>query len=141
MFTLRTLGIGCYFLAFAVVLLFAVMYLWRNAFMPYHQQAVCRPWHEVDPAMQQLLLALIHALGFAWLAWLLCCVFLLILLLSSPFDPGVWLLFQSLILLALVAPVLVAAGLRRRTGAKTPVAGGVVAAFFSTLGFTLLLMS
>lgn len=141
MFALRTLGIGCYFLALLIVLLFSVAYLRRTSFMPYHQQAVCRPWHDIDPMMQKLLLALIHALGFAWFSWLLCCVFLLILLLSTPFEPGVWLIFQAVVLLSLVAPAIVAYGLKRHTGARTPVAGGLAAALLSSLGLVLLLVS
>ncbi|WP_273908515.1 hypothetical protein [Enterobacter bugandensis] len=90
--------------------------------------------------MQQLILALMHALGLAWLSWLVFCVYLLTLLLSGPVV--VWQLatFQLLYLFSAVAPVAVAARLRRLTGARTPLASGLVAAIFSLLGFACILL-
>jgi len=91
--------------------------------------------------MQKLLLALMNALGIAWLSWLFFCVYLLIILLSGPVL--IWQLatFQSLYLLSAMAPVYVAIRLRMQTGAKTPVAGGVIAAVLSVLGFVCILLS
>lgn len=47
---------------------FGLIYLFRNSFMPYHSVAVGKDWDAVDPAMQVLLLALIHAAGGAMVA-------------------------------------------------------------------------
>ena len=62
------LAFGCYLLAFFIVCLFAAAYLKRSDFMPYHGQAVDRPWAQIDPRMQVLLMALIRVVGAAWIA-------------------------------------------------------------------------
>ncbi|WP_273908643.1 hypothetical protein [Enterobacter bugandensis] len=85
--------------------------------------------------MQKLLLALMKALGMAWLSWVFLCVYLLIILLSGSINFWQLAIFQILYLLSAIAPVFVAIRLRIQTGAKTPVAGGVMAAVLSVLGF------
>lgn len=134
-------GMICYILSLALILTFSMLYIFRSSFMPYHRDAVNCQWHEVDIRMQKLLLALMNALGIAWLSWLFFCVYLLIILLSGPVL--IWQLatFQSLYLLSAMAPVYVAIRLRMQTGAKTPVAGGVIAAVLSVLGFVCILLS
>ena len=134
-------GITCYVLSLALVLAFSAFYLFRPSFMPYHGDAVQRPWHDVDSRMQLLLLALMRALGMAWLSWLLISAFLLLLLLSKPVIFWQLATFQLLYLLAAIAPVVVAMRLRRQTGARTPVVSGALAALLSVLGFACITLS
>ena len=134
-------GIICYILSLALVLAFSMIYIFRSSFMPYHRDAVQRQWYEIDTRMQQLLLALMSALGMAWLSWFFLCIYLLIILLSGPVILWQLAIFQILYLLSAIAPVFVAIRLRMQTGARTPVAGGVLAAVLSVLGFTCILWS
>ncbi|HEI8868901.1 hypothetical protein [Serratia sp. AKBS12] len=90
--------------------------------------------------MQKLLLALMKALGMAWLSWFFFCVYLLIILLSGPVILWQLAIFQIIYLLSAIAPVFVAIRLRMQTGAKTPLAAGVMAAVLSVVGFTCILL-
>ena len=128
-------GIICYILSLMLVFTFSMFYIFRSSFMPYHRDAVERQWNEIDNRMQKLLLALMKALGMAWLSWVFLCVYLLIILLSGSINFWQLAIFQILYLLSAIAPVFVAIRLRIKTGAKTPVAGGVMAAVLSVLGF------
>ena len=128
-------GIICYILSLMLVFTFSMFYIFRSSFMPYHRDAVERQWNEIDNRMQKLLLALMKALGMAWLSWIFLCVYLLIILLSGSINFWQLAIFQILYLLSAIAPVFVAIRLRIQTGAKTPVAGGVMAAVLSVLGF------
>ncbi|HGM5813168.1 hypothetical protein QP585_24075 [Serratia ureilytica] len=134
-------GVICYVLSLALVLLFSILYIFRSSFMPYHQNAVQRQWHEVDLRMQKLLLALMHALGVAWLSWFFFCVYLLTILLSGPVLMWQLVVFQAFYVFSTLAPVTVAIRLRLQTGAKTPVVGGAMAAALSVLGFICILLS
>jgi hypothetical protein len=58
----------CYLVVAVLGLGFALMYLFRGEFMPYHSIAVGNSWDEVDPAMQVLILALMRVSGGGWLA-------------------------------------------------------------------------
>ncbi len=134
-------GLSFYILSLGLVLAFSIRYIFRPTFMPYHRDAVQREWQDIDTRMQKLLMALINALGMAWLSWLFVCVFLLIILLSGPVIFWQLALFQFLYLLGAIAPVFVAIRLRMQTGAGTPVIGGVMVAALSVMGFICVLMS
>lgn len=134
-------GMICYILSLTLVLTFSMIYIFRSSFMPYHRDAVQRQWHEIDTRMQKLLLALMNTLGMAWLSWIFICIYLLIILLSGPVIFWQLATFQIMYLLSAIAPVFVAIRLRMQTGAKTPVAGGVMAAVLSVLGFICILLS
>jgi hypothetical protein len=62
------LAFGCHFLATLILAIFAIVYLFRSEFMPYHSVAVGMSWSEVDPAFQVVILALMRATGGACLA-------------------------------------------------------------------------
>lgn len=130
-------GAGCYVAAFAIVLAFALAYLTRRRFMPYHRAVADQSWDSLSPRLRLLLLALMRALGAAWLA----CVGGGALLLNESVltRPGVaaLALFQAYCLLAFAPPLAIAAGLRRVTGASTPIAGAAAALVLSLLGFAL----
>ena len=79
------LAFGCHLLATLILAAFAVTYLFRSEFMPYHSVAVGMPWAEVGPSYQVLILALMRSVGGACLA----VVVLLLILLFVPFRQGV----------------------------------------------------
>lgn len=135
------LALTSYLMAFAIVLVFAIAYLKRSEFMPYHRIAVGQSWDEVDSRMQVLLLALIRIAGSAWLALVLASVFLLHLLFSDVRAWWEWLAFQVFCLIAVIPPVAVAAYVRRRTAAPTPVRIGSVAVVLCLLGFVFAVLS
>lgn len=130
-------GAGCYVAAFAIVLAFALAYLTRRRFMPYHRAAADQSWDSLSPRLRLLLLALMRALGAAWLA----CVAGGALLLNEWVltRPGfaALALLQAYCLLAFGPQIAIAAGLRRATGARTPVAAAAAALVLSLLGFAL----
>ena len=81
------LAFGCHLLAVLVLAAFAVTYLFRSEFMPYHAVAVGMPWADVATPFQVLILALMRAVGAACLA----VVVLILILLFVPFRQGaVW---------------------------------------------------
>ena len=136
------LAFGCYLLAFFIVCLFAAAYLKRSDFMPYHGQAVDRPWAQIDPRMQVLLMALIRVVGAAWIALTGAGVMLAwLIFFGGHFALPQLLAFQLFCLVATLPPVLVASGVRRRTGARTPVPAGAAVVLLSVIGFVLALLS
>ena len=58
----------CYGLTALIALGFGLIYLTRSQFMPYHRDALQRDWHELDPQIQTLILALMRVAGGGWLA-------------------------------------------------------------------------
>lgn len=135
-----TYGVIFYSLSLALILVFSVLYISRSSFMPYHRDAVQRPWQEVDTRMQQLLMALMRTIGIAWLSWVSFSICILFLLLSEPLIIWQLITFQLLYLFSALAPVCIAMRLRTQTGAKTPVIAGAVAAALSILGFICILL-
>jgi len=59
------------YLSATILLVYGLIYLLRNRFMPYHSEAVSLNWEEVNPAMQFLLIALMRAIagGFISMAF------------------------------------------------------------------------
>ncbi len=136
------LAFGCYLLTFFIVSLFAAAYLKRSDFMPYHGLAVGLPWKEVEPRMQLLLMALIRVVGAGWIALAGAGVMLAwLIFFGGHFALPQLLAFQLFCLFATVPPVLVASGVRRRTGARTPVPAGVAVVLLSVIGFVLALLA
>ena len=110
----------CYGLVTLCSLAFGALYLVRSSFMPYHRAAVGKPWHELDPRLQALLLGLMRVAG----GGLLTGGIALAILLLIPFREGeAWSRWAvPLIGFLLVLPTLYATVyIRLRTGARTPV--------------------
>ncbi|MEG1042876.1 MAG: hypothetical protein RSE94_23465 [Pseudomonas sp.] len=138
---LTWLALSAYLLAFLVVATFAMIYVNRARFMPYHSQAVARPWSELDPRVQLLMLAFMRIVGWAWLA--ATCAGLMFLYLVFFEFPGLLQLlgFQGFCLL-MIAPVIVVSGhVQRQTGAKTPWLAGVLVALLTVAGFVVALLT
>lgn len=135
------LALGCYALAFLVVAGFAVAYLKRSDFMPYHRIAVGRDWDAIDRPTQVLLMALIRVTGAAWLALALAGFLLLYLLFSSGLVASHLLAFQVFCLAAMLPPVAVALHVRKQTQAPTPVAAGAMVVALASAGFAFAVVS
>ena len=60
-------SLACHSLAALILVAFGVVYLSRSEFMPYHAAAMGSDWVSVDGGTQQVLLALMRALGGACL--------------------------------------------------------------------------
>lgn len=134
-------GLLCYGLAFAIVLGFAVAYLTRRQFMPYHRIATGQPWDSLAPGMQALVLALMRAAGAAWLAAVVAAAMLAYpLLISRPSAASVA-LFQAYCVLALGPPLAIARSVRRATGAPTPTRSAAAMLALSLLGGALCALS
>jgi hypothetical protein len=138
---LSWLALLSYVLGFLLVLVFAVAYLKRSEFLPYHRIAVGRNWSEVDPRMQVLLLALIRVAGSAWLALVLAAIFFLYVVFARPASLWQLLAFQCYCLAAVVPPVVVAIHVRKQTAAPTPVTAASMVVVFCMLGFAFALYS
>jgi hypothetical protein len=135
------LALISYALAFLIVVAFSTAYLKRSDFMPYHGIAIDRRWSEVEPRMQVLLLALIKVAGSAWLALALAGIFLLCLLFSRNGELTQLIVFQLFCLIAVTPPVAVAAYVRKKTNAPTPVRSGSLVVLLTLFGFTFAVLS
>lgn len=60
-------------------LLFAGLYLFRPEFMPYHEVAAGRPWTEIEPEFQVLILALMRVSGGGFLATSVAIIIMILL--------------------------------------------------------------
>ena len=78
------IAFGCHFTAALLLGIFGLVYLFRSEFMPYHAVAVAREWRAVEHPFQILILALMRAVGGAWLATSLA----IFILLFVPFRQG-----------------------------------------------------
>ena len=68
-----------YSLVALVLILFGLIYLLKNQFMPYHSEALGLSWSELEPKKQILILALMRAVGGGFLATGLAMLILLII--------------------------------------------------------------
>lgn len=81
LFLISFISYGCVAL---VSILFGLIYLTKNQFMPYHAEALGLSWSELEEKMQVLLLALMRAAGGGFLATGLA----ISILLMIPFRAG-----------------------------------------------------
>ena len=72
----------CYGLNAFVALIFGVIYVTRSQFMPYHSLALAKPWSEVEPNTQTLILALMRVAGGGFIATGIA----IVVLLCIPFQ-------------------------------------------------------
>ena len=135
------LALVSYASAFLIIIIFSIAYLSRSDFMPYHSIAVARPWSEVEPRMQVLLLALIKVTGWAWLAVATAGFLLLYLLLWKNGGLEQLIVFQLYCLIAVTPPIAVAFYVRQKTQAPTPIRSGSLVVILTLLGFTFALLS
>ena len=117
---MQLLGLCAFGLAGLLALLFGLRYLFTREFMPYHAAVLGKPWTQLEPRLQAIILGMLRVaagglLGFG------CTLFWLLL----PLQRGeAWAAWAALtISLVVTGPVLyVVVWLRRVSpGAKTPV--------------------
>ena len=73
----------CYGIVALISFVFGVIYLTRPQFMPYHSLALGKPWSEVEPNIQILILALMRVAGAGFVATAIAVTILL-----RPFKAG-----------------------------------------------------
>ena len=56
------------YLAATIILIFGIIYLFKNSFLPYHSEALSLEWNEVESSTQYLILALMRAVAGGYLA-------------------------------------------------------------------------
>jgi len=64
------------FLGATILLVFGLIYLFRNSFMPYHSAAVSMEWAQLGPASQYLILALMRATSGGFISSAFAMIFL-----------------------------------------------------------------
>jgi hypothetical protein len=135
----RSAAFACYALFSLCAIAMGIAYLSRSRFMPYHEEALGRPWQELDPRLQALLLALMRAAGGGLVVGGVGTAILLLI----PFRAGDgWSLWAiPLIGLLTVLPTLRATILvRSRTGAHAPVWASLAGIGLIALGLILSLL-
>ncbi|MCX2901050.1 hypothetical protein [Pseudomonas mandelii] len=135
------LALASYSLVFLIVVTFALVYLRRSDFLPYHSIATARTWDQLDSRMQLLIMALIKVAGWAWLALAIAGFSLLYLLFTGNAAVTQLVMFQVFCLVAVTPPVAIAIYVRNKTAAPTPIRSGSLVVVLTLLGFTFALLS
>jgi hypothetical protein len=126
----------CYGLSAILSMLFGIIYLVRSKFMPYHQEALNKPWQQLDQNLRVLLIGLMRTAGGGLLATGTSVAILLLI----PFRAGeFWSIYSIPVIGLLVAiPTLYATALiRLRTHAHTPVVASSLGVGLLVIGFIL----
>ena len=131
-------ALACYALSLVAPLSFGLIYLFRPEFLPYHAAAIGQAWHEVQPEVQVLVLALMRVVGASNLA----IAFIGMVVLMVPFRRGAlwarW-AFPVMELIAASGSLYATWYVQYHTGAPTPwrlvlaAVGLVVAGFIISL--------
>jgi hypothetical protein len=122
---MQIVALGSIVLAAVLALAFGVRYLLTKSFMPYHAAVVGKPWAELEPRLQIIILGMLKVAGGGFLGYGVSLLWLLL-----PLQRGeAWAAWAALtVSLAVVAPVLyVVVSLRRiEPRARTPIVPAVV---------------
>jgi hypothetical protein len=114
-------SVACVGLAAVLALAFGVRYLLTKAFMPYHAAVLGKPWTDLEPRLQTIILGMLKVAGAGLLGYGLALLWLLL-----PLQRGEpWAAWAVLVVsLAVVGPILhVVISLRRlEPSARTPIA-------------------
>jgi hypothetical protein len=89
----------CYLLSLIFLIIFGLIYLFRQEFMPYHAVAVGKSWSELDPAFQILFLASMRVVGGSFLAT--ACA--MGVLLFKPFRQGMRWAYRAIPVIGLIS--------------------------------------
>lgn len=135
------LALVSYSLAFLIIVVFALVYLRRTDFLPYHSIATARTWDKVDSRMQLLIMALIKVAGWAWLALAIGGFSLLYLLFTRKAEVAQLVMFQAFCLVAVTPPVAIAIYVRNKSAAPTPIFSGSLVVALTLLGFSFAMLS
>ncbi|QXI40527.1 hypothetical protein [Pseudomonas xantholysinigenes] len=135
MSTMMLTSSAFYGAALFVALGIAAVYCTRRQILPYHRVALARSWLDLDQRQQLLLLALVHLLGWAWVAIAFAGFILLYAWLLQPDQPGLVMALQALILLGTAPVIHVSSRVRRGTGASPPTIVSWIVLGLSLVGF------
>jgi hypothetical protein len=131
--TARLAAFACYAAAALFAVAFGAVYMLRSSFMPYHEEALAKPWQQLEPRLQALLLGLMRTTGGGMLVGGVSAGILLLI----PFRGGErwsdWAI-PSIGLLTVLPSLYATLLVRSRTGAHTPVWAGAAAVGLIALG-------
>lgn len=137
--TLRIIALILYSLSLLSGMVYGVVYLMRDRFMPYHRAALGRPWEELDLPTRTLLLALMKTAGGGALGCAVTGAFVL----AGPFIAGErwanWALLAT-ILCSFVPAVYATFLVHAKTGANTPRVPALAVLVMGALAFMLCLV-
>ena len=126
----------CYGLCALGWMLVGITYLVHSTFMPYHQEALGKPWQQLDQNLRVLLIGLMRSVGGGLLATGVS-VALLILI---PFRAGEsWAIYSipAILLLSAIPALYANTLIRSQTHAHTPFFGTSIVIGLSVIGFIL----
>jgi len=124
----------CFFLVVLIGLIFASLYLFRKRFMPYHAEAVGKPWIELDQNIRVLIIALMRVVGGGWLV---ASLVIGLIFYFSFLNGESWAAWAILLAgLSVTIPTLIATLIvRTRTYGKPPVFAAILAILLLLTGF------
>ena len=139
MSTTLIISSSCYGLVALISIIFGLIYLLRNQFMPYHSEAVGYSWAEIEPNLQILIIALMRVAGGGFLATGLA---VFILLMISWKGEAIWASYAiSAIALCTSIGTLYATWLvKTKTPGKSPFGLSLLALVLTIIGFIFSLM-
>ncbi|MEM8720354.1 MAG: hypothetical protein AAGE84_13795 [Cyanobacteria bacterium P01_G01_bin.39] len=124
----------CYGVVALISVVFGVIYLTRDQFMPYHSLALAKPWTEVEPNIQTLILALMRVAGGGFLATGIAMIVLLLI----PFQAKEPWAIYSIFIIALITALGSAYGtflVKSRTPGNPPFKLSLVSVILSATAF------
>jgi hypothetical protein len=134
MSTLTLISFISYSCVALVSILFGLIYLLRNQFMPYHAEALSLSWSELEENMQVLILALMRAVGGGFLATGLAILVLLII----PFKTGnTWSIYTipAISLCISIGTLYATLLVKTKTPGKPPIVLSILALALTIIGF------
>lgn len=121
-------------LAAAILLIFGIIYLFRNSFMPYHSAAVSMDWSQVDPATRYLILALMKATsgGFISLAFAMIFLQYQFTRTGSSWIPGLILFIGTIAMVCISYATLI---ISLNTPGRPPLVDAIIGEVLLIIGF------
>lgn len=127
---------GLYVIISLISLALGSIYIFRESFMPYHQQALQLQWNELDGSLQVLILALMDVAGAGWITLGLA----ILVLTFGPFRAGKrWarLLIPGAIIVFYVPTLIATLNVTHLTPATAPWYGNALAVFAAIVGLVI----
>jgi hypothetical protein len=137
--TAHLAAFACYAAASLLAMAFGAVYLLRSSYLPYHAEALGKPWSELEPRLQALILGLMRATGGGMLGGGVSAAILLVIPFRAGESWSVWAL--PVVGFVTVLPTLYATLLvRSRTGAHAPVWASLAGIGLIAIGLILSLL-
>lgn len=130
----------CFSIVILIGIIFALLYLFRRKFMPYHADAVEKSWNDLDEKQRVLIIALMRVAGGGWMASSVAIGILMYLFILEGDQMSS--LGMAVTGLAVCIPTLLATLIvKRRTKANPPVFAVVIAIVLLLAGLSFTLMT